>query len=626
MEEPMKIPVVLLASLLVDIGRLQPDVKGLDRDIATIKLRYKHEGYGFLTIALPAFGDALVRGLSVGKFTSPLGFKNLKGAALPRLFSGLLSDVFEPSSGLIKESPVLESVISLRQIFALFKKVELASDEADILHQKAIAGFFQNDGLTATSVMTERDRHLMGVVCTYILPHLADDIASLDETPSYLGLTEVECKHGPGAVVEGYRPNQKWSGVWNGILTDAFDTHRYGYGDFGIVDRIDLSSTDQPSLPGLTDVRPKTADASRSIAKLTSVAKNSTSRRTITIEPLVNQFIQQGLNAVLRQSIDKCDILNQSLALTDQSQNQKLALEGSIHANWSTLDLKSASDLLSLTLVSDVFGPRHSKFLSAMLECRTPMVSCGGSPRIIGKFAGMGNALTFPVQSIVFAVIAITAIVDKLARKPTHEDVRRAARCVRVYGDDIIVRTEHVHQVVAWLQGAGLIVNTQKSFLDGYFKESCGVDAYRGVDVTPLYCRFRPDDDSIEPRALAQAVAFSNHAWLKGYYSLSNLVKEDVEQRLGRRLPLVSSSSAALGWHSRTEAMEAHSWDQRLQRLVTKSLTLIPRKRKDVVDGWAALLKYFHVPLLGRPLKHLSESSMRFKLKIAQSRVPTEVG
>jgi hypothetical protein len=614
MEEPMKSPIALLRALITDVTRLQPGVKGLDRDLQTIEHRFEHEGYGFLTVTLPAFCDNLFEGLSKGRFCSPLGFRCRNGSVLPLFLGGLLSELFESESGLVKPVVNEDVVISLRQIGYMFKKIQLDERDNDKLHRKAVIGFFSNDALNGQTNLSEPRDHHLSLVCRHLLSGLKT-----------IKLDELACKHGPGAVEEGLRPNQKWSGVFEGVLADSFDTERFGYDTFGIIDRIDLSMI--RSAKGDVFDRPlfSSTCASRSSARLISVAKNSTSRRTITIEPMLNQFVQQGLNQALRDSIEGCPILSGCLALTDQSQNQKLALVGSIQDNWSTLDLKSASDLLSLKIVETVFGG-HPEFLQAAIDCRSPTVTSDGIARTIGKFAGMGNALTFPVQSVVFAVLAIAAIVDGKGKRPNYRNVMHASRCIRVFGDDIIVKTEYVHQVIDWLQSAGLVVNTKKSFLAGKFKESCGMDAYNGVNVTPVYLRFRPDDSSIEPSAIAGLVAFSNQVWLRGYYSLGTIVQEEVERRLGYRLPLVSKDSGVLGWFTHLDAMNTHGWDSRLQCLYTKATVLVSLKRRDYVDGWAALLKFFHVPLLGRPLNHLKESSMRFKLRISKKRVPTRVG
>jgi hypothetical protein len=325
---------------------------------------------------------------------------------------------------------------------------------------------------------------------------------------------------------------------------------------------------------------------------------------------------------VLRDAISRCSVLRNCLALTDQSKNQVLAMEGSLTGKWATLDLKSASDLVSIRLVERVFG-HHDQFFGHMMECRSDRIEHAKHVSSLYKFAGMGNALMFPVQSVVFAVICIAAILDQQGRKPSYWNVRRASRCIRIYGDDIIVKTEYAHKVVDWIESVGLRVNRDKSFLEGNFRESCGVDAYMGVDVTPIYLKHRPDQNMMTPSAVASIVNTSNQLWLNGYYGASTVLKDFVESYLGIRLPLVSQRSEALGWHTHLDAMTSQKWNHRLHRLETRSFALKSLKRRDRLDGYGALLKFFHVPLLGRPVKHLLETERRFRHRLSPCWVPS---
>jgi len=609
----MKSPIDLLAGLWRSIHRLEPDVRGLERDFITLKNRFENEGYGFLTIALPSLCSSLDRGLATGQFTCPYGFKTVIGGTIPAFLSGMFCEVFNPVSGQLVQSPNVRVIKILRNILMLFKKTQLDSDQADLLDQKAKTEFFRCDDVARAVIIPSTQRHLIEVVSSYVLNSLS---AKEFELASY--------KHGPGAVFEGYKGNQKWSSMAEMIKQDLFDVDKFGYDVLNVV-LSDLSERVQNPEPS-SSIKPKYR-IPRSIAKLITVPKNSTSRRTITVEPLLNQFIQQGLNTMLRDSINECRILSNCLALTDQSINQKLALDGSLTDEWATLDLKSASDLLSIPLITAVFG-RHPYFLKEMLGCRSSFVqvSSQDEPRPLGKFAGMGNALTFPVQSVCFAIICISAILSKQGLKPTYESVRRASRRVRCYGDDIIVGTEVAHQCVKWLEDAGLKVNVNKSFLAGNFKESCGVDAYKGVDVTPIYLRHRPDTDDTGPNTIASLVSTSNQLWMTGLYEASALLAEEVERRLGKRLPLVSRDSGVLGWHTRQDAMTPQKWCRNTHQLLTRAPALISLKRKDWLDGWAALLKFFHIPLLGRSVGHLKESEIRYNSRISWRWVPTNVG
>lgn len=618
----MKSPVLLLTSLWKDFHRLLPDVRGLERDLETLELRFEHEGYGFLTKALPSLGDALVRGLSSGKFACPAGFAKVPRGTIPRFLSGMFCEVFDRITGELREDAKVDVIKCLREGLYLFKKTQMPSMEEEILHQKAVAEFFRCDDIAKGFIMPDREDHLIGLVSKIALSGLSTESLSL-----------AQFKHGPGAVEEGYSANQKWSALTDSVKNAEFDLDSYGYADFG-VSLSDLSertvvdeSVDQVFL---------NLGAPRSTARLITVPKNSTSRRTITVEPMLKQFVQQGLNIILREEIERSKILSNCLALTDQSKNQQLALEGSRYDNWATIDLKSASDLLSCSLVESVF--RHNGlFLDHMMDSRSAYISCPGyEPPLkglmsgnkieLGKFAGMGNALTFPVQSVCFAVTCIAAILDQKGIKPTYWNVRRASRLLRVYGDDIIVDTKYARQCVNWLEKVGLQVNLNKSFLEGNFKESCGVDAWKGVDVTPIYLRSRPDSQSTEPSVIGGLVATSNQAWMRGLYEFSTALAEEVEARLGIGLPLVGQKSGSLGWHSRLDAANPTRWNSDLQAFETRALSLVPLKRKDRLDGYAALLKFYHVPLLGRGRGHLEKSPIRYKLRMALTWVPTYVG
>lgn len=152
-----------LRSLLDDIQRLQPDVKGLDRDLQTIEARVKDEDNGFLTVALPSFGKALDRAYSSGWFTCPAGFKKIPRGSLPRLFSGLTSNVFDIKTGQLKEQPDIGSIVSLRQVTMLFKKLTLTSNREETLDFEAKAGF------TSATNLFDPSREEAEWICTDML-------------------------------------------------------------------------------------------------------------------------------------------------------------------------------------------------------------------------------------------------------------------------------------------------------------------------------------------------------------------------------------------------------------------------------------------------------------------------
>lgn len=669
----MKSPIVLLSALLTDVKRLEPDVRNLDRDLKTIEARVKHEGIGFLTVSLSSYCDALDEGLAKRRFTCPLGFKTGR-YALPRLFSGLLCEVFDEKSGQLKEKPNLAYLKILREILRLFKKLPLTGNRDEHLDHKAKVNFLQCDDSISQTTWNDRYVHHIGLVCNLILNQL--------EGVDYENT--LQFRHGPGAVMEKCTANQKWYAVSEGAFrTESlpFRLEELGLDTLGDLSCIPveqqgskepcylpehetrqyvrepkaLRTSPDKSNPGsspqgdaLLEGEARQNEQASGMpylqSRLVTVAKNSTSRRTITVEPVLLQYVQQALKTTLRDHISKCRIMANSVDLTDQSHNQKLAMEGSRTGLWATIDLSSASDLLSLELVKLIFRNKPT-FLDWLIRSRSSSYTDGKNSRILKKYAGMGNATTMPVQSVTFAVIAMAAILDAVGRRPTFGSVMRASKLVRVYGDDIIVPAQYSQRVVDWLEHFGLRVNKRKSFTDykswwehqPCFRESCGVDAYGGVDVTPLYLRALPEKTSdrpngrraslsTDPSAIASCVATSNLAWERCLYTFSATLAQSVEDLLKKRLPLVPAKSSALGWHSRVDACNPTKWDPSLQRLVLRAPVLKPIYRSDPLNGVAALFKFYHVPLLGRGPRHLERSQVRFSSRIVWRWMPAECG
>ncbi len=591
----MKSPLLLLSSMLDDFKRLDSGIKGLDRDFVTIKHRFEHEGFGFLSVTLPALCDSVDYGLSNGKFTCPTSFRKKRGSALPALLQGLLCEVFDIYGQLRPEASAYH-VKMIREFLRAFKKVRLSSSKVSRLHEDAVRTFI------------ETDEELLTFPSEFIIPPLLRRVSSKILLNLDLYREEdLSPKHGPGAVYEKHQGNGKWRSLLREILSPSFDVYDTP------LDMFYANHAEHFGVPRKL--------SSSSVARLVTVPKTSTSLRSITVEPLLNQFFQQSLNLHLRQNIERCSILRESLALTRQDVNQKLALSSSITCKWSTIDLSSASDLLDTRLVNLVFGLRP-RFNRDLMRFRTPYVDVGNFCLQLRKFAGMGNATTFPVQSVVFAVLGICAQLEQDGiSHPSHRDVVTAARRIRVYGDDIIIRREYADALTRWLTLFRLKVNEKKSFFDGNFKESCGVDAFKGEEVHPVYIRSWPSSNLVSDDDLPNLVSTSNQFWQRGLYKTSDTIRNMVEA--SRPLPLVSSNSSSIGWHDRYDSSEIHSWDPDLHVYLVRGLVQKSKNFKDSLDGRAALLKSFLTPLIQRGVGHLSRSPKRYSTRLVKAWVPT---
>ena len=258
-----------------------------------------------------------------------------------------------------------------------------------------------------------------------------------------------------------------------------------------------------------------------------------------------------------------------------------------MHRKYATVDLSSASDLLSNSLVKLVFA-HDTVLLEALQQSRTEWVTGPKWSWKLKKYAGMGNATTFPVQSIVFAVLSVYAICVESGRPLTRKRIVDAVRQVTVYGDDIILPSTAYGVLVELLASLRLRVNTKRSFVSSHFRESCGVDAYAGCEITPTYLR-RVIDAGTEPSAILTFISTANQLWKKGYYSASTFLKEYVESLLGK-LPLVRESSGCIGWTTRVDAQTYGRFNKTYQRFETRSFVSKPCYREDKLESYPRLL------------------------------------
>lgn len=237
------------------------------------------------------------------------------------------------------------------------------------------------------------------------------------------------------------------------------------------------------------------------------VPKTATKLRTISMEPTTLQYLQQGVMKELYRFIEKHPYLGVRIRLGDQTQNQVLALEGSIRHTYGTIDLSQASDTVSWDLVRRVFSktPNLYKWLLATRSVCTLLPD--GSRLQLKKFAPMGSALCFPIECIIFA-----AIVEHASSK-----VCTQTKCVQriwsVYGDDLVVQSEAYDETIKCLKSCGFRVNDEKSYGSGNYRESCGKEYYAGYDITPLYYRIPYYSRRVSPSAFGSWCSSANNAF-----------------------------------------------------------------------------------------------------------------
>lgn len=161
--------------------------------------------------------------------------------------------------------------------------------------------------------------------------------------------------------------------------------------------------------------------------------------------------------------------------------HMRLAMLGSIAGVLCTLDLKSASNSLVYNLVKLLASPSWFAWLDAL---RAPFTFIDGRWQRLEMFSSMGNGFTFELETLVFWSLART-VCKSIGSDPDT---------VRCFGDDLIAPNEAARPIMMALRFAGFTTNESKSFSDGWFRESCGGDYFRGVDVRPYSLEVFPTE------------------------------------------------------------------------------------------------------------------------------------
>jgi hypothetical protein len=466
------------------------------KDLDYASRRLCNEGLPFLTDLLPKLGKAVDLALETKHLSPVPGIKSKNGTNLPQFLHGKFRCVFD-AEGILLDQPDPYSIQELRQILFFFYKLELPFTE--VQEKRSIESFVNAENDLLDQSFGHCDRRIVERA-QYLLNRLFSGYDPRKILPG----------HGPGSVNTGEKGNEKWT--FKRLYSHIHQ--KYPYYDYFVVSRTgEILDRVQwyKSLDRLD----------KSHSKVCLVPKDSRGPRVISVEPLEVQYIQQGQMKSLVRWIEKHPLTRGFLNFTDQSINQELALASSRTREYSTLDLKEASDRVHCNLVRILFPEEVTDYLFATRSEGTFLPN--GSYVKFRKFAPMGSATCFPV-------LALT--IWSLTR--AYLDVNRTDAGVYVYGDDVIVPTDYAGGLVSLLEDFGLRVNKDKSFIRGFFRESCGVDAYKGVNVTPLRLRRSWSRKSTDFALYAHLVSLSERMHQRGFWKTERCLRENAEALFGR--------------------------------------------------------------------------------------------
>jgi len=273
--------------------------------------------------------------------------------------------------------------------------------------------------------------------------------------------------------------------------------------------------------------------------------------------------------------------------------NQELARLGSLFGDLATLDLSEASDRVSNQLVRTMLlnHPHLGEAVDATRSRRAEVLGKDGKKIIrLAKFASMGSALCFPMESLVFMTVIFLGIERELKRPLSKKDVESFRGQVRTYGDDIIVPVRYVRSVVSTLESFGFKVNASKSFWTGYFRESCGKDYYKGEDVSIVRVRRVLPTQRSDAQEIISTVSLRNQLYKRGLWKTTRYLDNLVEGIIP--FPAVGENSPILGKRNFT-GHETHEFCPDLQIPLVKGMKVVSKLPADKLEGAGALLKFF---------------------------------
>jgi len=221
------------------------------------------------------------------------------------------------------------------------------------------------------------------------------------------------------------------------------------------------------------DINPK--NLAHDTLNLICVPKSWKINRLITPLTLLGLFYSNGLGGYVANRLSENGLKIPHL----QAKHRNLVKRFSMDCSHATADLSSASDSITIELLCAIL-PRDWFVALKPLFTHTVLYKEGENHEVQSAFTAsvlpMGNGATFPLETLVFYSL-IKAIGTLTGVHGIYS----------VYGDDLIYPSKIHKYVCRVFANVGLTMNLDKTFVHYPFRESCGSDFYRGVDVRSFY-------------------------------------------------------------------------------------------------------------------------------------------
>lgn len=598
-----------------------------ERDLARLSKAIEQRGLPLLVADLPAAGKHLDRCLSSGEYKLsglPLTKRYSNRTVIPAFCRGLYLLIFD-DKGALRNDYNVEAILFLRQILLVGKKTALPCSpkklentvreffevdselpipesfwDGDYVNKDAIREVYQ--GFGKSTMYSERINvpleDLEGSVagtplpasCPRFLSHSRDLSSVLTKLDLVSGIVcatlgsytpeEWSFRHGPGAIAEATGPTNKyyWDN-WSDRLESEFPIADCGFHNYSAwADRVssefEVGSRDPSS-------------------RLVAVPKTFKAPRLIAAEPSEHQWCQQNIWHYIDTRVEQSWI-NGFIRFRDQTHNQELCIRGSEDGSLVTVDLSAASDRVTCHAVGQMFRSNPNLLLALRATrtrfCEQKLVKTLPTTLALRKFSTMGSACTFPIQSLMFLSIALSCVLRKRNMKVTTKNIKSLVGQVAVFGDDIIIPADSRELLFDTLKVLHFKVNADKSYWNGNFRESCGVDSFGGVNVTPAYWK---SPFSGKPESVASTVAVANNFHRKYMLATAAHVASTIRS-VG--IPIVPMDSGVMGLNSFSRPFlrgcktRENEFLQRTEALLPVLYTRVKKLRS---DDDSELLQFF---------------------------------
>lgn len=551
----------LAESLITDAFHLIDEYVEKDYilDIATLRRRTQNEGLKFIVSTMPALFKAFLVYLETGH--GAYGSFAIKPATGHPLF---LHGLF--SLACVVDEKGIKAFSALYQICVFMKKLRGPYTETTLNKHKR--DFVATDNLIGA---LNHDNDFDALIINEASFLIRDVFSCVESQEQFDGLFKP--RPGPGAT-----------------NTPSHHYERYAINKIGNID-VEMMLYDwmyynhQSLHDSSATITDKWLTEDTYTSRLKAVPKTFGKPRLICIEDNEMQFLQQGLKSLMYKTIQTHPLTMGKVNFDDQTVNQRFALEASKHLQLATIDMSEASDRISKVLVDKLFSrsPLMQYYLSIL---STNVISIDGLNYQCYKFAPMGSGICFPVMSIVhWALIRAIMVLSS--------DLSDCIDSLHVYGDDIILSSKAYAAVTTILPRFGMKLNTDKSYVTSHFRESCGVDAYNGIKVTPVYLKHTPTI-VMGPSATLSTIAVESQLYESGYTKTACAIRS-----MTTVSGYTSIGSPPVSWKRQFHPEPVYTkvrWNKWLQQFEYRTRVIINKNKDNTkisIQDNSAILRYF---------------------------------